>query len=174
LPIELTLFDASHAVLNQWPASRTPIEIVPPALTTCFLKVAGISATRYRISIGLEVDADAIPEPHQKPFELFPPWWIDNPLRLVERVTDYYVDIAAERALGERMAFESPGQPITIELIDVNGVLIRTAAPSERGGLEIDLRGVAPGGYLVRATRMSETGAAGRKALNVRLQPPIQ
>jgi hypothetical protein len=67
--------------------------------------------TRYRISVEMDVDESIIPGPHQRPFEPFPPWWIDNPLRLVERVTDYYVQVGAERALGDRIVLQRPSQP---------------------------------------------------------------
>jgi subtilisin family serine protease len=167
-PIVVELFNDSHVLVKQWPASREPIDIVPPEETTCFLKVSGATATRYRISVGLEVDKDALPEPHQRQFEIFPPWWIDDPLRIVERVTDYYVNIGSERALGDRLSFEQSAQPIGIELLDVNGNVVRRAAPSENGSLDIDIRDVPQGGYLVRVTR-PETG----RGINVRLRPPI-
>jgi hypothetical protein len=167
-PIVVELFNDSHVLLKQWPASREPAHIVPPEDTTCFLKVSGTTPTRYRISIGLEVDKDALPEPHQRPFEIFPPWWIDDPLRLVQRVTDYYVNIGSERALGDRISFEASAQPIGIELLDINGRVVRTAAPAENGGQDIDIRDVTQGAYLVRITRQNTA-----KGINVKLRPPI-
>lgn len=131
--------------------------------------------TRYRISVEMDVDESIIPGPHQRPFEPFPPWWIDNPLRLVERVTDYYVQVGAERALGDRIVLQRPSQPVAVDLVDAAGAVVRTARPTPSGGLELDIRDLAPAGYLVRVTRTSMTAdaAGGRKALNLRLAPPV-
>lgn len=171
-PVAVELYDASRALLNAWPASRAAIRLVPPGETTCYLKVSGAAPTRYRLSIYPEIDADAIPGPHQRPFEVIPPWWLDDPLRLVDPVTHYYVDIGADPALGHRIVFEGAPERLSVQLLDRQGAVVREAAAGRTGRLAIDLGGVESGGYVVRVTRPS-ADAAGRTPLQVRLAPPL-
>jgi hypothetical protein len=176
MPISVELYDASRALLKAWPASRAAIKFVAPGETTCYLKVSAAAPTRYRLSIFPEIDSNAIPGPHQHAFEVFPPWWLDDPLRLIDPVTDYFVDIGADPALGGRIVFQDVAQPLAIQLLDLNGAVVREAEAGRTGRLAIDLGGVQSGGYLVRVTRppaVAGAEGAGRKALHLRLAPPL-
>jgi subtilisin family serine protease len=173
-PVTAELYNDAQVLLNQWPPTRGPLEIQPPGESICYLKISSPTPTRYRIAVYLGLDEDIIPGPHQRPFELFPPWWIHDPLRLVERITDYYVDVGADRALGDRLVFQNPGQPVAIDLVDTAGNVVRSARPSATGGIELDVRGLDRAGYLVRVTRTALPADSGRaKPLNLRLAPPI-
>jgi hypothetical protein len=174
-PITVELFAEDHTLLNTWPASRAPIVFVPPGETTCFLRVSGATQTRYRLSIMPEVDEDAIPGPHQRPFETFPPWWLDDPLRLRDEVTHYYVEIGRDPALGRQIAFQGAAESLAIELVDTQGAVVRQAAPGRNGRPEIDLQGLDEGGYLVRVTQRPATigETATRGPVLLRLAPPL-
>ena len=120
--------------------------------------------TREPISVEMDVDESIIPGPHQRPFEPFPPWWIDNPLRLVERVTDYYVQVGAERALGDRIVRQRPSQPVAVDLVDAAGAVVRTARPTPSGGLGAGHTGSGAGGILgTRHEDIDDRRCRGRK-----------
>jgi hypothetical protein len=92
-------------------------------------------------------------------------------------VTDYYVDIGSEPGLGDRLAFDAPSEPVTIELVttDEASVPLRRAEQGRLGRLELDLRGVDPGGYLLRVSREQATRTDGRsrRPLQLRASPPV-
>ena len=138
LPVTVELYDDTRALLQTWGPTR---DLVEPGLEhekSYFLKVSAANPTRYRIAVIIAVDDSAIPGPHQRPFDVFPPWWLDDPLRLIDPVTDYYVDIGADRGLGEKLVFQPTRADLQIELIDREGASpVSPHAPSAAAWLLI-------------------------------------
>ena len=169
-PVTVTLYDAARRVIQTW-ANVRDATVLPPANTTCYLLVTGASATRYTIAFKLKVDKDAIPGPWQEELEIFPKWWGDPPpLKLKQFEHHFFVNVGADRGDGDAIVFEQPAAPVTVELLDLEGNVVRQG--DEVGGRPtIDTRGVERGRYLLRVAR---DGGNRTGTLSLRLASPMR
>ena len=169
-PVTVTLYDDDDRVLQSWANVRSAT-VLPPANTTCYLMVTGPSATRYTMSFKLRVDKDAIPGPWQEELEIFPKWWGDPPpLKLKELEHHYFVNVGVERGDGDTIVFEPPALPVTVELLDLDGNVIRQSE-AVRGRPTLNTRGLERGGYLLRVAREDRDRS---RSLSLRLASPIR
>jgi hypothetical protein len=169
-PVTVTLYDEARRVIQTW-ANVRDATVLPPANTTCYLLVTGASATRYTIAFKLNVDKDAIPGPWQEELEIFPKWWGDPPaLKLKEFEHHFFVNVGADRGDGDAIVFEQPAAPVTLQLLDLEGNVVRQS--EQVGGRPtIDTRGVERGGYLLRVARDGGNRAG---SLSLRLASPTR
>ncbi len=149
-PLNVWLYDSAQVQIAQWPQGRN-VRFAPPADAMSYLRIEGSSQTRYELELGLEVDRDALPKPHMRPFSPIPDWW-EGPWEGRLRNPEQYwsVNVQPREIAGRHLAFETAGATIRLTLLDVEGNDIREAT---RDGdlLTIDTEGLDRGVYLVRA-----------------------
>jgi hypothetical protein len=170
LPLDVTLFDSARQVIQTWRDVRGA-KVVPPPNSTCYLKVSGRSVNRYTIAARLLADPRAVPGPLREELELLPKWWGDpEPYRMFELEKYFAVKIGDDRGDGPAIVFAPTEESARIELLDLEGNVVREAAPT-RKGVEIDTGNVSAGHYLVRVTRDADVEPTA-PALRLRLLSP--
>jgi hypothetical protein len=170
-PVNVTLFDAGRAEIQSWNGVRT-VAVVPPAPSTCYLRVVGDSVTRYTIAANLKYDRDAVPGPFQEELEIVPKWWGDPPpYRIFDREKYFAVTVGDDRADGDFIAFERPNEAITVELLALDGTTVgeAVATPDQ---IRVRTAGLAPGNYALRVSRDEDAGPE-RAPIELRVRPPI-
>ena len=60
LPIDITLFDAARNVITKQVGMRSP-KLTLPRAEISFIEISGARATRYRLTLRLEVDPAHLP-----------------------------------------------------------------------------------------------------------------
>ena len=173
-PVEVMLFDASREIIQKWSNTRA-VDVVPPSGSICFLRVSGLTPTRYTINVRLRVDEDAMPGPLEEEVSVIPPWWGDPMLTLRDRVQHYLVDLGNESER-EGIVFQPTATPLAIELLDTLGNVVRRGRVSADGRVAIDTNVLESGAYILRVAREGSDGAmtSGKlPVIGLRLAPPI-
>ena len=169
VPLNVALYNNAQVLIQQWKGVRN-VTLYPPA-GTCFLKVSGTAPTRYKISVRLTVDPTKVPGPLQEELEIIPKWWGDpGPIRVIEDITHYLVDVNENRGDGEALAFRQPTEPMLLELLDASGSVLRQSE-SVNGNLFIDTAGIEPGAYVLRASRAE---ASRGSVVQLKTVPPLR
>jgi hypothetical protein len=168
IPLDVTLYDAARTVIKKWTGERR-MSAFPPGNSICYLKVTAGGVTRYRISTRITYDANAVPGPQQRPFEVIPSWWFAaDPVLIREREHHAIVEVNTHPAAGDALVFEHSGEPVSIELLDRSGEVIRRSEVREER-LSINTAGIEAGSYVVRFTR--ERGGRGSPIRLSRVPP---
>ena len=170
-PVDVTLFDAARAEIRSWNDVRS-VAVVPPASTTCYLKVHGDVVTRYSISTNLNFDRDAVPGPFQEELEIIPKWWGDPPpYRVFDKEKVFGVTVGDDRSDGDFLAFELPNEEVAVDLLALDGTPVgeAVATPDQ---IRIRTGGLAAGNYAVRISRQGGALEDGRP-LELRVRPPM-
>jgi hypothetical protein len=167
-PLDVTLYDAAHAVIGSWTGVHS-MSADPPRGTTCFLKVSGTVPTRYRISTRMRADAGAVPGIEQQ-LEVIPKWWGDPPaFHLEDVLTDFAIAVNEEPGDGRVIAFQRPDEALQLALVGAHGEVLREAEAVD-ARLVIDTQGIEPGTYVLRAARPEERSNA---KVELRTAPPL-
>jgi hypothetical protein len=172
LPLNVTLYDEARQVIQSWPNVRK-VEITPPANSTCYLKVSGVTANRYTIQTTLKVDRDALPGPLEE-VDVIPKWWGDPPPLLIKELDKYFaVNVGEDRGDGRTIAFEKPEEAVSLTLLDLAGNVVRrgTEALDDRR-VAVSTEDLEPGRYLLQVTRLS-SGNGQKATMQLQLAPPI-
>ncbi len=170
-PVDVTLFDSGRAEIRSWNDVRS-VDIVPPASTTCYLKVHGDVVTRYTIRTSLKFDRDAVPGPFQEELEIIPKWWGDPPpFRIFDKEKVFGVTVGEDRSDGDFLAFERPSEEVTVELLALDGTTVGEAVATP-DAIRVRTGGLAPGNYALRISRAGE-GPGERRPLELRVRPPM-
>ena len=167
-PLDLTLYDSQQNAIREWTGVRSAV-VEPPRASRGYLRVSGGQETRYSIGISLRMNK-GVPTVWQE-VDLLPHWWGDPPPFRLRDVEKYFaVDIEGNPGAGHAISFENPAEPVEIQLVDLEGAVLRRAAP-ENGRLTVSTRGLEPGTYALRVARASQDAAAG--PLSLQLAPPL-
>ncbi len=170
VPVNVTLYTSTHQVIQQWPGVRH-VTFYPPLNTTCFFTVKGSTPTRYKISVRMAADPTKIPGPLQEELQLLPKWWGNPPpVEIEDKVSHYLVDVNENQGDGDAIAFRQPNESIDLELLNLDGDVLRKSDIVD-GNLSIDIRGIEPGMYVLRASRGED---AAMPSLELRSVPPLR
>ena len=175
-PVDVTLYDSFHNVINQWLQVRS-IEIKPERGAICFLKISGSKETRYNISVRLKIDKDSIPGPLQEEDVTgLPPWWGDPMLKLKDRFEHYFVDAGTDFVQGNDIVFQQTTEALALELLDLEGNTLRQGNTLKDGRSQISTDGLQNGKYVLRVSRESDVSSGNdvnRSIVNLNLSPPF-
>ncbi len=167
VPLNVTLYDSERTEIQRWHGRSMSAR--PPANSICYLKVAADAQSRYRIGTRMTYERGALPGPQQAPFEIIPQWWLNtDPIRILEPEHVLAIEVNMHPGEGDVVAFEHTGDPLTIELLDETGQVIR-ASRSIDARLSISTAGVAPGTYAMRVRRQGGQRSA---AISLSHVPP--
>jgi len=136
--------------------------------------VTGLTPTRYTIAVRLKASKDAIKGLDQE-VEVLPPWWGDPMLTITNPVQHYLVDVSNDQSQSG-IVFQPHAAPLTIELLDTLGNIVRRSRESVDGRTAIDTRALEPGAYVLRISRNTTGGTltgASLPAVGLRLAPPV-
>lgn len=168
IPLNITLYDAARNVIQQWTGVRQ-VTAYPPGNSTCYLKVTAAGVSRYWISTKITYDADAVPGPQQKPFEIIPDWWFAaDPVWIREPEHHVIVEVHTRPGDGGALVFEHSGDPVTIELLDRAGDVIARGEGAE-GRVSIETDDIEAGAYVMRIKQ--ERGTSGSPVRLSRVPP---
>lgn len=173
-PIDVTLFDSARRVIRQWLQVRN-LTLSLPEGKQCFLEVTGVAPTRYSLWVGMSIDI-RLPEVKQEGVPKIPKWWHDPVLEVRDPVNYYFVESGVDPADGDRLVFQRPTEPVSLQLLNLAGDVVREGQASGSGDLEITTIGLERGGYVLRVSReanQSTTPDVPRAHLKLHLVPPI-
>ena len=167
-PLNITLYDTAHAVIDRWTGVRN-MTTYPPRGDTCYLLVAGTVPSRYRIHARMTADPHIIPG-LVAPIDYLPKWWGNPPsFRLTDPVTHFVLPLNDQPDDGPAVAFERPDEPLILELLTMSGEVIREAEVVD-GRLLVSTEGVDSGTYLLRVTALD---GALSSPISLRTAPPL-
>ena len=167
-PLNVTLYDAAHAIIDRWVGVHN-MTTYPPRGDTCYLLVAGTVPTRYRIHARMTADPHLVPG-LVGPIDYLPKWWGDPPsFRLTDPVTHFVLPLNDARNDGSAVAFERPDEPLHLELLTISGEVVREAEVVD-GRLFVSTEGIDSGTYLLRVTTPDD---APPSPISLRTAPPL-
>jgi hypothetical protein len=168
--VDVTLYDASRQVIQSWMQVRQ-VHAKPPVSSTCYLQVTGSRATRYKLHAGLQVDPTVLPAIVEQA-EVLPEWWLDPPaFSLKDHVTHFAIDLNRATEANARLAFYQPKEPVSLELLDGAGTIVRRADASDSGRISLETSGLAEGLYILRVSRESDSKLQ-NGAVDLKIAPP--
>lgn len=171
-PIDVTLFDSARQVIRQWPQVRD-LTLSPPEGKQCFLEVTGVAPTRYSLWVGMSLEI-RLPEVNQESVPKIPKWWHDPVLEVDDPVAYYFVEAGVDPADGDRVVFQQPTEPVSLQLLNLAGEVVREGHASVSGSLEVTTIGLERGSYILQVSRDGkETPNVLRTKLKLHLVPPI-
>lgn len=149
-PLSVWLYDDARVEVANWLNMRQ-VRFAPTYDSVSYMRIEGNTQGRYDLEFGLEVDKDAIPGPHRRPFGPIPDWW-EGPWQGLIRGPERYwsVNVLPREVAGRELAFEASDPSVRLTLQDLEGNLIREAT-RDGDRLTIDTESVDQGAYFLRA-----------------------
>jgi hypothetical protein len=148
--VDVRLYDSAGVEVASWPGQRM-VRFRPDEDTVTVLEVRGAVQTRYHLTVGLELDRDAMPDPFQRPYDPIPGWW-DGPWEGRLRGPEQYFSVQVEprEMLGRDLRFETTAASARLVLHHLDGKAVREA---RRDGdvLSLDVTDLEAGHYVVQA-----------------------
>jgi hypothetical protein len=175
--VSVTLFDSSHNILDRRVDVRDA-KLTLPRTGISFVEVSGSHATRYRLTLRLEVDQSHLPGGLQGQETIPLPDLGDPPFQIDHGINHLLFHVDTARATTGILSLASDaGQPIRADVLDGNGHVVRTAS-SRRGTLnefvDISVNALEPGAYVLRIQDAGTKSLAGAPPLNVQVVPSFQ
>jgi hypothetical protein len=170
LPLDITLFDAARNVITKQVGVRST-KLTLPRTETSFIEISGARATRYRLTLRLEVhllgpvqDQEVIPLPDLG----------DPPFRIDHEINHVLFQVDASRSVGVLVLAAVEGQPMKVELLDNTGAVVRTAQRRENSlqeSVELDVKGIQLGAHVLRVGHADAQSNLSATPLNVQVLP---
>jgi hypothetical protein len=173
LPLDITLFDAACNVIAKQVGVRSTKLTLPRAEIT-FLEISGARATRYRLTLRLEIDQSRLPGPIQEQEVIPLPDLGDPPFRIDHELNHVLFQVDASRRAGVLALAAVEGQPMKVELLDHTGTVVRTAQRRENSlqeSVELDVAGLEPGAHVLRVGHADTQSSLRTAPLNVQVLP---
>ena len=158
-PVDVTLFDSSQEVIQEWHQVRS-MTVRPPTSSTCFLRVTGDQATGYMISARMLVDPGRLP--HFIPDAItFPKWWEDLEIDVDEGINWFALDLTGGIRPDADITLEKSHGNVHVSLANEHGETVREGIELE-DGITMDTSGLREGLYFVKID-VRGTGATARR-----------
>ncbi|MGH8549723.1 MAG: S8 family peptidase [Methylococcales bacterium] len=173
LPLDITLFDAAHNVITKQVGVRSARLRLPRAEMS-FIEISGARATRYRLTLRLEVDSALLPEPLQEQEVIPLPDLGDPPFRIDLEINHVLFQIDSSRSAGVLALAAVEGQPMKVELLDNTGTVLRTAQRRENSlqeSVELDVTDLQPGAHVLRVGHADAQPSLSATPLHVQVLP---
>jgi hypothetical protein len=173
LPLDITLFDASREMVSKDVGVRAA-KLTLPRDAVSFVQIAGQRPTRYRLTLRLELDPAHLPGPLEKEAAVPLPDLGDPPFRVDEGMSHVVFNVEAASRASVLALAAVEGQALHVELLDNTGAVLRTATRrenSQQESVELDVKGLAPGNYLLRIGHADAGARLGTTPLNVQRLP---
>jgi Subtilase family len=173
LPLDITLFDASHNVITKQVGVHST-KLTLPRAEISFIEISGTRATRYRLTLRLEVDSAHLPGPVQQQEVIPLPDLGDPPFRIDQEMNHVLFQVDASRTAGVLALAAVEGQPMKVELLDNTGTVVRTAQRRENSSqesVELDVTGLQPGAHVLRVWHADAQSSLSATPLNVQVLP---
>jgi len=173
LPLDITLFDAARNVITkQVGVSSTKLTL--PRAEISFIEISGTHATRYRLTLRLEVDPAHLPGPNQEQV-VIPLPDLGDPAFRIDQVTNHVLfQLDASRPTGVLTLAAVEGQSMKVELLDNTGTVVRTAQRRENSwqeSVELDITSLQPGAHVLRIGHADAQSSLSATPLNVQVLP---
>jgi hypothetical protein len=173
-PVDITLFDSHRNVLNQEFGVRFA-KLTLPVNGTSILEVSGANATRYRLTLRLEIDQSRLPGPLQGQVVVPLPDLGDPALQIDPDVNHLQVEVDSARlAIGSVTLASDQGQPLKVALLDSKGQVVLTAFSSQQtlGQLvTVSLKDLDLGAYVLRVEHADGHALSSVSPLTVQVVP---
>lgn len=172
LPLDITVFDAARQIITEQVGVRST-KLTLPRQEVSFIEISGSHATRYRLTLRLEVDEAHLPGPRQGRDAIPLPDLGDPPFRVDHQVDHVVFQVDPSRSARVLALASVEGRPMTVELLDHTGTVVRTAEPratSLHQFVELDLTGLQPGAHVLRVGH-ADASSLEVTPLNVQVLP---
>jgi hypothetical protein len=173
LPIDITIFDAARHVIAKEAGKRSATLTLPRGEIS-FIEISGAHATRYRLTLRLEVDPAHLPGPHEKGAAVFIPDLGDPPFRVDDGMSHVIFHADVDRRADTLTFAAVEGQPLKVELLNNSGEVIRNAQRRENSiqeSVEINVGDLASGAHVLRIGHADAQLGLSTTPLNVQLLP---
>jgi hypothetical protein len=162
-PVDVALFDSSRTLIQNWADVRS-VSIDPPAPSTCFLRISAKKPTRYKLGVARWVDPAVLP--HQvDQAKVLPDWWKNPRFTLKDGVNYFAVDL--EELRERRIAFTPTQEAIKLDLLDMEGHVVRQGSRDALGRLTVETGDLRQGRYLLSLARVEDAKRTAAIALQV-------
>ena len=157
-PLDVNLYGPDGTLLSSFSQIKQGRVQLPEA--DCWVEVRGLKTTRYSINFGYYLDKSKLPGPHQKEdIEIVPKWWPDPPFVINE--WEKWLEVVIDEELSKHGQLELQGDTaLQLDLLSPQRSLIQSAKANGQNTTVLNVKGIAPGKYLLRVARPE--GAAAR------------
>ncbi len=173
LPLDITLFDAARNVITKQVGVRST-KLSLPRAEISFIEISGAGATRYRLTLRLEIDQARLPGPIQEQALIPLPDLGYPPFRVDQEINHVLFQVDASRPAGVLALAAVEGQPMKVELLDNTGTAVRMAQRRENSlheSVELDVQGLQPGVHVLRVGHADARASLSATPLNVQVLP---
>jgi hypothetical protein len=152
-PVNVTVFDIDRKPIDHGSGRSNKLVLLRNAIS--FVQITGARATRYRLTLRLEVDPANLPGPLENEVVIPLPDLGDPPFQVDDGILHIVFHADALAQLGVINLAATDGQPLQVRLLDAQGAVVRSAQRRENSvheSVSLDVAGLAAGTHVLRIT----------------------